>query len=86
MLIISVLLILIIPNVMKHRETIQNKGCNAFVKNVQAQVEGYMLDNDGKVPTIEELLTEKYITQKTCPNGSEVQIGKDGTVSANGQN
>lgn len=44
LLVISVLLIITVPNVTKHNSKINSKGCDAFVKMVQAQVQAYEID------------------------------------------
>ncbi|MDM5189953.1 competence type IV pilus major pilin ComGC [Bacillus sp. DX4.1] len=81
MVVISVLLLLIIPNVVTQRSSVQGKGCDAYVKSVEAQVQSYQLQNN-KVPTVDDLVKEKYITSKTCPKGEEISISsEDGTVS-----
>jgi competence protein ComGC len=83
MLIISVLLIITIPNVAKHNSNINNKGCEAYVKMVQAQVQAYEMDKN-KVPTLEDLKSDGYLKEdaKGCPNGETVEIADDGTVTA----
>lgn len=82
MLIISVLLIITIPNVAKHNTNINNKGCEAYVKMIQAQVQAYEMDNN-KVPTLDDLKADGYLKDtKGCPNGDAVEIGADGTVTA----
>lgn len=84
MLVISVLLIVTIPNVAKHNTNINNKGCQAFVKMVQAQVQAYVMDKN-KVPTMAELISAGYLNTGTtgCPNGTkEVSIDAEGTVTA----
>jgi competence protein ComGC len=84
MLVISVLLIVTIPNVAKHNTNINNKGCDAFVKMVQAQVQSYMMDKN-KVPTMDELITAEYLNTGTkgCPNGTkDVLIDSEGKVTA----
>ena len=83
MLVISVLLIVTIPNVAKHNTNINNKGCEAFVKMVQAQVQSYIMENN-KVPTMANLITDGYLTEDTgCPNGTKnVQIDTEGKVTA----
>ena len=43
LLIISVLLILIIPNIAKQMSHIQSTGCEAQVKMVNSQIEAYTL-------------------------------------------
>lgn len=81
MLIISVLLMITIPNVTKHNSNINNKGCAAFVKMVEAQVQSYDIEKN-QVPTIEELISGGYLKTSTCPDGkTQVLIEADGTVS-----
>jgi competence protein ComGC len=83
MLVISVLLIITIPNVAKHNTNINNKGCEAFVKMVQAQVQSYIMENN-KVPTMANLISDGYLTEDTgCPNGTkDVIIDLEGNVTA----
>jgi competence protein ComGC len=85
MLIISVLLIITIPNITKHSANINDKGCQAFVKMVQAQEQSFEMEKK-RVPTsVDELVTEGYLREdaKGCPNGkTEVTIDSDGTVTA----
>ena len=82
MLIISVILMITIPNVAKHNSNINNKGCEAYVKMVQAQVQAYQMENN-KIPTLTELQTAGYLKDvKGCPNGQEVKIDTEGNVTA----
>ncbi|WML45291.1 competence type IV pilus major pilin ComGC [Neobacillus sp. PS3-40] len=81
MLIISVLLIITIPNVTKHSANINNKGCQAFVDMVQAQVQSYQIENN-KFPTVSDLKEAKYINNDKCPDGTKVvTIDSNGIVS-----
>lgn len=84
MLIISVLLIITIPNVAKHNANINNKGCEAYVKMVQAQVESYEMDHNHEVPTISDLKEENYLREDIsgCPNGNDVVIDTEGNVTS----
>jgi competence protein ComGC len=82
MLIISVILIITIPNIAKHNSNINNKGCEAFVKMVEAQVQSFQMEKK-RVPTgIDELVTAGYLHEdaKGCPNGKEVTIDGEGNV------
>ncbi|WP_160721649.1 competence type IV pilus major pilin ComGC [Bacillus sp. USDA818B3_A] len=82
MLIISVLLMITIPNVAKHNSNINNKGCEAYVKMVQAQVQAYEMEKN-KIPTLAELQSDGYLNNvKGCPNGQEVAIDSQGNVTA----
>ena len=78
LLIISVLILIAIPNVTKHSATIDAKGCEAYVKMVQGQVEAYRIDLK-VTPTIQDLVDEEYLVdgETSCPNGSEIQIDAD---------
>lgn len=82
MLVISVILIITIPNVAKHNTNINNKGCEAFVNLVQAEVQAYQMENNKLPANIEELKTKGYLNKevKGCPDGTEIVIEKDGTV------
>lgn len=74
LLIISILIVVTIPNVTKHFASIDQKGCNAYIKMVQGQVEAYKIDYL-TYPTAEQLKDKGYIDSKPkCPNGNEVVI------------
>jgi competence protein ComGC len=83
MLVISVLLIITIPNVAKHNTNINTKGCEAYVKMVQAQVQSYIMENN-KVPTMADLISKDYLNEDSgCPNGTkDVKIDLEGNVTA----
>ncbi|MBA4535805.1 prepilin-type N-terminal cleavage/methylation domain-containing protein [Bacillus aquiflavi] len=83
LLVISVLLIITIPNVAKHSKNINNKGCSAFVKMVEAQVQAYEIDHNKKPVSIDELKRANYIKQTTCSDGRKLSIGTDGEVKIN---
>lgn len=82
LMIISVLIILIVPNLGKKAKDINDKGCDALVAVVETQIGAYRLDN-GTAPTSIDLLVPKYIkdTQTKCPNGDELSINTDGEVT-----
>ncbi|WP_230129127.1 competence type IV pilus major pilin ComGC [Bacillus sp. CECT 9360] len=81
LLVISVLLIITIPNITKHQSNIQTKGCDAFVKMVQAQVQAYEMDNNRLPANVAELKTEGYLKQTSCPNGDNINLDADGVVT-----
>lgn len=85
LLIISVLILVAIPNVTKHSQSIDEKGCEAYKKMVQGQVEAYKMEKKS-VPTIAELIDEEYLPEEAaCPNGSALTIDEKGEVSEAGQ-
>jgi competence protein ComGC len=62
LLIISVLILLFVPNLSKHKEGVDKKGNEAVVKLVETQMDLYQLDKN-QTPTLEQLLNERYITK-----------------------
>ena len=81
LLVISVLLIITVPNIAKHSSNINTKGCEGYMKMVEAQVQAYKIDNK-VIPTFEQLQTEKYLknTGSACPDGTELEITSEGAV------
>ncbi|HCT8103006.1 TPA: prepilin-type N-terminal cleavage/methylation domain-containing protein [Enterococcus faecalis] len=63
LLIISVLILLFVPNLAKHKETVDKKGTEAIVKIVESQIELYTLEKN-KTPSLNELVNEGYITKE----------------------
>jgi len=74
LLIISVLILIAIPNVTKHSATIDEKGCQAYMKMVQGQVEAFRIE-EKSVPTLDDLLNKQYLNGETsCPDGRPIAI------------
>lgn len=84
LLVITVLLIITIPNVTQHNSKINTKGCDAFVQMVQAQVQAYEMDHKKFPASIDELADEGYLSenQMSCQNGDKIVISADGKVSS----
>jgi competence protein ComGC len=84
MLVISVLLAITIPNVTKHNENINKKGCKAFKNMVEAQVQSYEMDKGNYPASMDDLLQEGYLQTGAgnCPGGkTKIVIGTGGLVS-----
>jgi len=81
LLIISVLILISIPNVTKHFATIDEKGCKAYISMVQGQVEAYRVDFMA-YPTVEDLVAKGYLKENetSCPNKEEIMITNEGEV------
>ena len=82
LLIISVLILITIPNVTKHSKSIDDKGCAAYVAMVQAEIESYKMEHL-KYPTgLEDLVDDDYFPNTPkCPDGRQLSIDNDGKVS-----
>lgn len=89
LLIITVLILLIIPNLTSRGSHIHDKGCDALVMAVQAQVNAYQLE-EGELPeNLDTLVSNNYISndQKTCENKKQLNYNKTtGIVSVPGKN
>lgn len=84
LMIISVLIILIVPNLSDKSKQVYEKGCTALVAVVQTQVDSYYLDIGSYPTTLDNLVTDKYITteQKTCKNLKTLSVDVTGKVTA----
>ncbi|CAM3122831.1 competence type IV pilus major pilin ComGC [Filibacter tadaridae] len=81
LLIISVLILIAIPNVTKHSKSIDEKGCAAYLKMVQGEVEAYKMDEHSIPKSIEELSAKGYLPEGAqCPDGTQLKIDVDGKV------
>jgi competence protein ComGC len=76
LMIISVLLIITVPNVTKHNANINNKGCEAYIQMVQAQVQAYEMDKQVLPANIQDLINEKYLKsdKSACGKGTVLTI------------
>ncbi len=83
LLIISVLLLITIPNVAKSNEVVDSKGCDAFIELVEAQIQLYKVDNSTYPDSINTLESAGYLDRTTCPDGTAITIGGDGSVLKN---
>lgn len=81
LLIISVLLIITVPNIASHSSNINKKGCEAYIKMVETQVQSYKIDNNA-TPTFEQLHDGGYLknADAACPDGTPIVITQEGAV------
>ncbi|MFC2948183.1 competence type IV pilus major pilin ComGC [Virgibacillus sediminis] len=72
--IISVLIILIVPNLTTKSDNIHGTGCEALVSVVESQVALYHLEKGSYPADLDALAQDDYIThdQKTCSNGEDL--------------
>lgn len=85
LLIISVLILIAIPNVTKHSESIDNKGCSAYISMVQGQVEAFKMDTHQYPKDLETLVHDDYFPETPiCPDGTALSID-GGKVKASGK-
>lgn len=82
MFIIAVLLLLTIPNITKHKESVDERGCLTYADTVQTQVSSYEMV-EGELPTsLEQLVSAGYIPSTTCKDGTALTLsGSEVNVS-----
>ncbi|MGG0642888.1 competence type IV pilus major pilin ComGC [Sporosarcina gallistercoris] len=81
LLIISVLILVAIPNVTKHSKSIDVKGCDAYLKMVEGQVQAYKMDTKGIPTSLADLTAKGYLpAEPKCPDGTELTINAEGKV------
>lgn len=71
LLIISILVLLFIPNLSKQKDTVSKQGDEAIVKTVETQIEIYEINNNKKITDtqLKELVTpEQYKVYKKYKN------------------
>ncbi|WP_146812874.1 competence type IV pilus major pilin ComGC [Halobacillus faecis] len=81
LLVISVLLIITIPNLSKNSDSVKSKGCEALQKTVEAQAQAYFIETGGFPASMQTLVDEGYVSQDTCPDGTKLVISAEGKVS-----
>lgn len=84
LLVISVILLVAIPNITKHSETINEKGCDAYKQMLEAQIQAYYIENQQYPSSGEDLKSKGYVKDNIlkCPNGIELTIS-DGQIEEN---
>jgi competence protein ComGC len=82
LLIISVLIILIVPNLSSSSKGIDDKGCEALVSVVQTQVNLFYLEKRRYPTNIDEMVKSNYLTadQIECSNNEKFYINGEGNV------
>lgn len=76
MTIIMILLLLVIPQVTKKSQAVKEKGCEALISVIDAQIQLYELC-EGHLPhSISDLIRGGYIEEKQsrCPDGRQIEI------------
>ncbi|HLS23850.1 MAG TPA: competence type IV pilus major pilin ComGC [Pseudogracilibacillus sp.] len=82
LLIISILILLIVPNIAKRSSNIHAQGCDAQVELVQSQVVAYELDHKEKPGSLQTLLSKNYIEEKhlKCGDGKTIKMRANGEI------
>ncbi|WP_156290738.1 competence type IV pilus major pilin ComGC [Oceanobacillus salinisoli] len=76
LMVISVLIMLIVPNLGGRSAEVNEKGCDALVSLVQAQVDAYYIEENEYPESLTILQNDDFITadQQKCPNGEALSL------------
>lgn len=86
MVVISILLLLIIPNMASQSEDVNEKGCDALVTLVQAQADAYYLDTGNKANGINNLVDGNYLkTEQTSCGDSAITVTDGKAIHPNSE-
>lgn len=82
LLIITVILLITLPNIQQKEKIIRAKGCESLLSIIDSQILLYEIENDS-IPTISQLIVDGYLKeeQAVCPNGNPVEIVNGQAVS-----
>lgn len=81
--IISVLMLLIVPNVVKQKDMIDVQGTEALVTVIQTQVELYELDGHTEAVSLTALENQGYLSAKQVKQATDKSISiTNGIVSS----
>lgn len=75
LMVVTIMILLTIPNINKKRQIINDVGCQALVEVINGQILVYELEN-GEVSSIDQLIDAELISPKqaVCPNGQKIVI------------
>lgn len=72
LVVISILLLALIPNMTKNQSIAANKGCEATIELVQAQVMAYKVDTGQYPDNLDVLVSEDYSDEINCQDENEI--------------
>ncbi|WP_088035736.1 competence type IV pilus major pilin ComGC [Evansella clarkii] len=74
LIIISILLLIAVPNLAKNQSMATEKGCEATKDLIKAQYFAYEIDTGNKPESLSVLEDQKYVDTLKCPDGSTVTL------------
>ncbi|MBM7633695.1 competence type IV pilus major pilin ComGC [Geomicrobium sediminis] len=74
LLIISILLLVAVPNMVKNSDVAHSKSCEATIDLIQSQVGSFSVESGKKAEDITLNDLEGYVERTTCSDGTELEI------------
>ena len=76
--VIALLILLFVPNLTRHRETIDNQGTESFATVLTSQIELYNLAEKDELTEFKELVDKGYLTTKQLERANETWTNLEG--------
>lgn len=76
MSIVGIIFLLTVPNIARTLVLVNEKGCEAQIKIVDAAIIQYTLEKDRSPNTIGDLVSEGFLSQKQtqCSSGKQIEV------------
>ncbi|WP_349407775.1 competence type IV pilus major pilin ComGC [Pseudalkalibacillus sp. SCS-8] len=71
-LIMSILLLIAVPNMTKNNTVVKEKSCEATIQLLQSQVAAFEVEHSRYPVDFTEMKDNNYIDKSTCPNDEEL--------------
>lgn len=81
MFIIALLLLLTIPNITKHKDSVNKTSCQSYADMAQTQGVAYELAEGKELTSINELVNSGYIPSATCDDGTPLKLNGKGEIT-----
>ncbi|WP_280768422.1 competence type IV pilus major pilin ComGC [Salipaludibacillus daqingensis] len=76
LVIISILLLIVVPNLTKNQQLASDKGCEATMELISTQIIAYQVEMN-KLPTSITELEGSYVKKAECPDGTKLKLVGD---------
>ena len=76
--VITLLLILVVPNLATQNEKIQQNSEETMIKMAENQAQAYYIEHGRKPTSIQQLVDEKYLSSAELANGQRILTFIDG--------
>ncbi|MFV0287946.1 MAG: competence type IV pilus major pilin ComGC [Mycoplasmatales bacterium] len=83
MFIIALLLLLTIPNITKHKDSVNKTSCEAYADMAQTQGIAYEIAEGEDLTSIDQLVSNGYIPSATCDDGTPLVLSGKGEITVN---
>lgn len=83
LLIITIMIVLTLPNIQQKEKIIRAKGCNALIEVVNSAILLYEIEQEETPTQINQLIQEGYLKegQGVCPDGTLISIEDGQAIS-----